>query len=242
MPELTYWIADWNLTRAEASMLLGGGAVNMLDCIGGDADSILDHWALGDPCPIAAFGAYVTGSSDIRWTAEQIRKADRIAPVIAIDQSDGNMPVSADAKLIKDDESGAATNTVAVEVAKERLNSGHDYTIYISRANLGALEAAVARAGLPAGEIVGYQYTSADIKSEALVPGTDKTVTELNCDLSVVKRSWLTAKVAKKAGHAPMMGHAESVHPEHGRVGTTEIITRRAPDGTWSTSYTHGPL
>jgi hypothetical protein len=237
MGELTYWVADWNLTRAEGSMLLGGGAVDMLDCIGGDLHRILATPRLA----VHHFAGYVTGSDGIAWTSADFTAARGDGgTVLAIDQSNLDLPLDADVKVAKDVESGASQVNTAVKVAGERLRSGRDYTIYCERSMLGEVEAAVASAGLAHGEIVGYQYASplSQTTKGCVVPGTNLTVADLNCDLSVMRPAFL--EPAMKAAPAP--SPHDSGTPIARREGVVEIVNIRHSDDTWVTDYRHGAL
>lgn len=189
---LYYWVADWNLSRAEAVQRLGGAhqVGNMVDCTG----------AAFDVCRATnaeRMAGYVTGSEGVAWTPAQFALAAANEPgrnqraVLRIDQSDSDLPLISEAKVAKDIEPGASGDPVAVEVAKQRLAAGDDYTLYTSSGNMQALEDAVAAAGLPPGEIVAYQWASPSSNPGTLLPGTALTIKQAGADLSVVKSSWL---------------------------------------------------
>ena len=182
--KLYYWVANWNLSRAEAALRLGNDVWNMVDCTH-------DHVNTCSQTTAEVMAGYVTGTPDIRWTPEDWKQADK-QPVprilIRIDQSNSDLPLIADTTLTKDIEPGASGNPVAVEVAKQRLHAGDNYMLYVSQANLPALEHAIAAAGLPHGEIVAYQYASPESNPNTLLPGTRLTIKEVNADLSVIKR------------------------------------------------------
>lgn len=184
--QLYYWVANWGLSRASAARLLGNNVADMIDCT---------HSALPEvrKCypSIKRFAGYTTGSPDIRWTPEDFNGIPRDCRVLSIDQSDADIPVLSDVKFaVKDDESGASTIGVSVEVARQRLGHGDDYTVYCAQSWLGELETAMGHAGLH-GKIVGYQFASPTSDPGMIVPGTGRTLRELNADLSVVETAWL---------------------------------------------------
>lgn len=184
--KLYYWVADWNLTRAEAARRLSNDVWNMVDCIHDDLPKCKATTA-------EVMAGYVTGSPDIRWdqsdwnAARFVGMEDRL--VMRIDQSNSDLPLHADTTLVKDIEPGASTDSVAVKVAKQRLDSGRDYMLYIEASALGWLEHLVSLAGLPHGEIVAYQYASPSSAPHLLLPGTRQTIKEVNADLSVIRRN-----------------------------------------------------
>jgi hypothetical protein len=95
-------------------------------------------------------------------------------------------------------------------VAKEREAKGWYSFIYISQANLSAVEEAVSKAGLKkvqywvanwnlseaeataqlGGDIVAIQWASPSSNPTTLMPGSDKTLADANVDLSVTIPSW----------------------------------------------------
>lgn len=215
--KLFYWVADWNLSRAEAAGRLGGHVANMVDCTGSAFDQCRATTA-------ERMAGYVTGTDGIAWTPAQFEAAIANQPgrpnraVLRIDQSNSDLPLISDAKVAKDDEPGASTIGVSVEVAKQRLAAGDDYTIYLSAGNLTALEDAVSAAGLPEGEIVAYQWASPSSNPGTLLPGTALTIKQAGADLSVVKPGWL-----------PLPHNAH--HPEHGSPAHKHALARAQVNG-----------
>lgn len=182
--KLTYWVADWNLTRARAAQLIGKDAADMVDCTH-DALAEVRHTS------IKRIAGYVTGTPDIRWTPEDFAVASVGRAVLKIDQSNSNLPLHADIRQVaKDVEGGASNIATAVEVAKERIPFGDDYCIYCDLAILPEVETAMHNAGFQ-GTIIGYQWASPSSNPATILPGTGKTLREANADLSVVNAAWM---------------------------------------------------
>jgi hypothetical protein len=197
---LFYWVANWNLSRAQASLLLGGHVADMVDCTHGSLPNVRPH--LGPALHVIA--GYITGSPDIAWTAQDFSSLPKNVTALRIDQSNQNLEESTIGFIAKDDEPGASTNATAVEVAKERLARGESYTIYTDQANLTALEDTVASAGLPHGQIVAYQWASPSSNPSTPLPGSSATLQQVNADLSVVRTTWLPGQ----ASPAPTSQHS----------------------------------
>lgn len=189
--KLFYWVADWNLSRAEAELLLHEPTGLMIDCTSGSLNGILNSGALvneGGPRRVAG---YVTGTPDIRWTAGDWKRLPADCAVLRIDQSNSDVPALAEVRHVKDIELGASTEHTAITVARERLHAGRNMIAYLSAADLHGFEQLVARAGLPAGRIIAYQYTSPSQTPDTILPGTHLSLREANCDLSVILKSYL---------------------------------------------------
>lgn len=190
MGNLYYWVANWNLSRAEAVQRLGGPGItaDMVDCT---------HDALQRVLPsvhshaIERIAGYITGTPDIRWTDIDWAQLPHDVATLRIDQSNLDLPLIASAKVVKDEEPGASSIDTAVTVARQRLRAGDDFTIYFSQSDLASVEQAVANASLPPGHIVAYQWASPTSNPNTRLPGTIYTLGEANADLSVVLKSWL---------------------------------------------------
>jgi hypothetical protein len=196
---LYYWVANWNLSRAQASRLLGGAVDDMADCIGSSAPSVVKAYPA-----IKRFGVYVTGGGGIAWTAaDRALLAGKDIVALEIDQSNSDLLLISHAKMVKDDEPGASTPEVAVHVAAERLRRGDDYIIYVAQGGLDHVENLAAAAGLPHGEIVAYQWASPSSNPDTLLPGTGRTLKEANADLTVVRRGFLPLPTDPPARHGP---------------------------------------
>ena len=186
-----YWVADWNLSRAQAVARLGGHAVDMVD---------VTHSTLARCLETSAefFAGYLTGSPDIQWTSgDQESVLHRTPPtqLVWIDQSDDISVRIADIRMIEDVESGAETVTNAVLIAAKRAVAKLDTTIYISAGALAGLEDVVAAARLPPGRIGGYQYASPTSNPATPLPGTGIILKIANADLSVMLPEWAAAHI-----------------------------------------------
>lgn len=226
MGKLYYWVANWNLARAQAARLLGGDVVDVVDCTGGDVDKV--HAAFPR---IRVFAGYVTGGESVRWTPDEwdlIRTlrtdTGERAALIRIDQSNSDLPLVSDVHYAKDVETGAAAIPTAVTVARERLRAGRDDCIYIEQGDLAELEAAVEAAGLPPGEIVAYQWGSPLHTPATPLPGTSLTIGEANCDLSVARADWIPLPDSPR----PLAG--DQRYAQVSVFGRTITLTQ-APDG-----------
>lgn len=231
--KLFYWVANWNLSRAQAARLLGGEALvaDMVDCMGSRAAEVVKAYPA-----IKRFACYITGTDGIAWTDAEfaLLSHDDVA-ILEIDQSDADRPiidhrhVKTTRDVAKDDESGAATNTVAVNVARELIDHGEDYVIYCTQANLAAVEADAVRAGLPHGEIIAYQYASPTSNPGSPLPGTPLTLKEANADLSVVHKSFLPVPGQAKPEPKPAPPPA---HPTNDpRLDYVDVRVSRDPAG-----------
>lgn len=185
---LYYWVANWNLSRAQAARLLGNEVSNMIDCLHGSVPTVAKSSA-------TVYAGYITGTPDIRWTADDFREVDRLHPgaiILRIDQSNNDSPEFSDIHFaVKDDEAGASSVSESIRVAHERIMQGDDYVIYCSQAVLTEVEDAASAANLPHGSIIAYQYASPTSNPATLLPGTSITLREANADLSVIETAWL---------------------------------------------------
>lgn len=187
-----FWVADWNLSRAEAVQLLGGHAVDMVDA----TDSNFAHLLATYPA-VKHFAGYVTGGGGIEWTEQHWQEIPKDCTVWHIDQSNSETVWSAVRALVKDVERGASSDPVAARVAAARHTRGLDTVIYCSRATLPTVEAALAHVGLT-GTIIAYQYASPVSNPNTAVPGGHKSLFEIDCDLSVVKALPAVTPVTKR--------------------------------------------
>ena len=183
MAQLGYWVADWNLSEGAAILALGGDHDYMVDTIAADAKPDLAFLTRSN---IRKIAVYVTGPPNIIWTAGEIA-AYRLAgfTVVTIDQRDGPAVLA----NVGDVESGAKTPAQAIAEAEHLLDQGKDYTIYVSVANLAALEAEWAKTGRPPGRKVAFQWASPSSNPDTIVAG-HVTVKAANVDLSVTLTDW----------------------------------------------------
>lgn len=187
---LYYWVADWNLSRAQAAIHLGNKNVaDMVDCT---------HDALPQvrATSINRFAGYVTGTPDICWTPADFTMVEShgvfMRSVLRIDQTNLDLPLKADVKLVAVDvEQGAASIATAVTIAHQRIPAGEDLTVYCSEAILHEVEQEMNNAGFHNGRIVAYQWASPTSNPNTILPGTNLTLKEANADLSVVDSLWM---------------------------------------------------
>lgn len=178
--------------------------VDAMDSIGATAGNI--------PRGCKRILAYITGTGGIAWTAGQINAAAKHADVVAIDQSNGTFPFLNYRTLILDCEPGAKTNANAVEQTRLRNAHGLRTTLYTPLENVAALAGEIHAAGLTDVDwivadwnfdrdqaiayiktnpgVVGVQYASPSSNPNTIAPGTNRTLRELNIDLSVTRGSW----------------------------------------------------
>lgn len=235
--KLYYWIANWNLSRAQAATLLHGEVANMIDCTGSAAPGLLR--AITDRGAVGALGAYLTGSEGIPWSEDEIAEAQRLGfKILKIDQSDFDHPEANVKMVAKDVEPGASTPTVAAEVAEQRLRAGEDLIIYCDQAQLPDVEDAIARKGLPAGEIIAYQYASPTSNPGSPIAGGTESLAGANADLSVILRSHLPgAKAKPEPKPEPKPEHLALV-TFHGHHGMATV--RMHDDGRFEIHGVHG--
>lgn len=221
---LYYWVANWNLSRAQAARLLGGDVDDMADCIGSSAPNVVKAYPA-----IKRFGVYITGSGGIAWTAANRELlAGKNVAILEIDQSNSDLPLISHAKIAKDDEPGASTPEQAVHVAAERLRRGDDYIIYVAQGALDHVENLAAGAGLPHGEIIAYQWASPSSNPNTPLPGTGRTLKEANADLSVVRSGFIPLPSERKH------------QPQHGPAGTFNGAVSVDQRGHWTVHGTAG--
>lgn len=198
---LFYWVANWGLSRAAAATLLGGNVHDMIDCTHSAIEN--DHGGWLAETNVRRFAVYATGTPDIRATATDIHRLPAGSVHMLIDQSNSDLPLLSDARLVKDIEPGASGDPVAVEVARQRLAHGDDYVFYIEESLLARLENAVSAAKLPRGEIVAYQWASPGTNPDTVVPHTRVTLRDANVDLSVVKASFQPLQIGSPPAADP---------------------------------------
>lgn len=178
---LYYWVANWSLSRAQASLLLGGDVADLVDCTGLSFDDVI-------ATSIPNMALYVTGNDGIAASASQVDRAKNAGKqLLFIDQSNSpTLDLEADVHVAKDVETGASTIPAAMTISKTRIDAGKDYIIYCDQAVLDRVEQAAAAYGLPPGEIVAYQYASPTSNPATVLPGTGLTLRQANADLSVI--------------------------------------------------------
>lgn len=183
----------------------------MLDTIGANAGNV--------PLSTHYVGVYVTGSGDVPWSAEAIKRfaASRI---VRIEQGVGPDLGPHQYDMI-DVENGAVTPQRAAQMVNERVHNGVQWTtIYGTDAtlaqctdaikalgehvwnghvnyvladwNLNALTAA-AKVGteIHGASCVGVQWASPESNPNTMTPGGDRVLSQTNVDISVVDANWI---------------------------------------------------
>ncbi|MGZ6570482.1 MAG: hypothetical protein ACXVHB_05865 [Solirubrobacteraceae bacterium] len=189
--------------------------VDMLDTIGANAANI--------PAGTKKVAIYLTGGGGIAWSNADVAKLQHDDPelqvVVRIDQSNSLLVLPV--YLVKDIEPGASTIAVAIEEARKRAAAGLRTCLYTFEADMGAVRAAVAAAGLEARidywvadwnltraeaiarlqrdpTLKAIQWASPSSNPHTLVPGTGRTLAQANIDLSVTRADWPAAPAPPK--------------------------------------------
>lgn len=149
---------------------------------------------------------YTTGPGDTIWTPEERALFPHWA---GIDQSDSAAPESRIAR-VGDVEAGAMKIAVFVQWCRNRHLQGAASTGYLSESLLVAARLAIKDAGIPGvtygvanwnlnrqqalarlgGDVVWVQYASPTSNPNTILPGSDMTLHEANCDLGVAVDGW----------------------------------------------------
>jgi hypothetical protein len=153
---------------------------------------------------------YITGDADIRWTSEDWKRFPRYRE-LSIAQLPDNDP----AAWVLDVEPNAATDLAAVDWTKKRHAAKRPAFIYVSKDNVAALYRSLAAAkevdqtyiwlanwNLDQAEaeamigteyegfkVVGVQWASPTSNPKTYLPGTNYTLADCGCDLSVFAES-----------------------------------------------------
>jgi hypothetical protein len=176
------------------------------------------------PANVPKVAGYLTGSPDIKWTADD-RARFKGAGFVSVDQSPGLELYAAGLANVADIETGAGTVAAFVAATAQRYQRGEQGWIYggesviadtatemrsagLNTANTGCWLAdwnlneagAAARLGTNIGgiRIVAVQWASPTSNpTSVVVPGTRETLAQLQCDVSITEESWFSAPVVK---------------------------------------------
>lgn len=177
----------------------------MIDTVGSSAGNI--------PSNAVKVAGYVTGSGGVEWTASQFARFEKTAGVVRICQNSHGDPTQANAFDI---EPGALSIDDFVRMAGIRQNHYHwNSCAYIEASQLGDLVQAceakdlsmvqlwVANWSLDEQQAIGLlgtlvrkyqivavQYASPASNPHTICPGSNRTLKELNLDLSVTMPGW----------------------------------------------------
>jgi|SRR5579864_791388 len=188
----------------------------MIDVTGGSLDGLLA--ALGANLP-NVIATYVTGTPDIDATSAQLARLHNLnVGVFLYDQSPGLALYGSGAADGADIERGAGSIGSFIDQTRKRAARGWFSWAYIDQADYPALVDAVASAGLvdvghhveygianwgdnlararaELGADVSYvQWASPSSNPSTVVPGTTRTLAELNCDLNVTVGGWFAKR------------------------------------------------
>jgi hypothetical protein len=167
------------------------------------------------PADAPKVAGYVTGTSDVEWTAADWARFATTAKV-HVNQWPGSNPLLGD---VLDVEPGAWTNEGAAQACAERKKNGLPINLYSSQDNLTPMLNACIAVGVTAGNlwvanynlsieeatalvvhrygpwpIQAVQWASPSSNPRTLIPGSKLTLLEGDCDLSVTAPAWLSGQ------------------------------------------------
>lgn len=171
------------------------------------------------PAGTPRVAGYVTGSPDIKWTAQDWARFPK-AGKAPVDQSPGLSAYAANEAMIADIEPQAGTIPAYVAACKERLSARQTLCFYCSQAVVAQVSAALVSAKIPLSncwvwianwnlsqaeadavlgtavsgvKVVAVQWASPSSNPGTPVPGSTLTLSEANVDLSVTRDDWFGA-------------------------------------------------
>lgn len=176
------------------------------------------------PASAIAVAGYVTGSPDIRWTAEDWARFP-LASKVTIDQSPSLSVFAAGDAIVADVEPQAGTVMAAIAAAKTRASRGVDSTIYLSFDWLALARDAASFNNLTSrirywvadyswsetnaidflntnADTVAVQFASPSSNPTTKVPGSGgaTTLATAQCDLSIKRADWWVAPSVAATG------------------------------------------
>ena len=174
------------------------------------------------PWGLTGVFGYGTGTPDIEWTAKDKARFP-YAHVLMYDQSATLQGFASGKDDIADVERGAGTLSAFIRAAQIRKGRRQGSALYINYAVWEAAELAVVSAHLVSEVSYGIanwnwsmteaiafmehnvsvryvQFASPASNPRTLVPGTNKTLAEIPCDLSVKRADWWPAPVPYALG------------------------------------------
>ena len=210
----------------------------MADTVGPSAHNI--------PSAIAKVAGYNTGPESIIWTEAEWAMFKNRGQVIICQHADKNEYLKADAFDI---EPGAMSIADFMEAARIRQSRGWNSCAYIEASQTGALVQACRDAKLSLDKIqlwvanwnyseaeaasflgtviggctvVAVQWASPTSNPHTLCPGSSKTLSELNLDLSVTEVAWFAAPAVQDkpptlvSTPSPLVNATLNIHTSHG--------------------------
>jgi hypothetical protein len=217
----------------------------MIDAMGVNSDNI--------PAETEKVGAYVTGSGGVPWTdAELTRFGARAVTINQLPQDPGDV-----AAMVCDSESGAATIADTVGWAQDRQSAGHRPAVYVQESNLTALIDALITGDVKTADIwlanwnlseaeatievenatgpfpiMAVQFASPSSNPNTFVPGSNKTLSQAQVDLSIANVNWPMRPVVVDivSGNVELKGFAGNVVYYNHDLGT---LGYHLADGAW---------
>jgi hypothetical protein len=190
---------------------------------------------------VAALGIialYATGSDGIAATSSQIaRFKDAGVGVALIDQTPSLSVFAAGEADIADVEQGAGTVDTAVAAILDRQSHGWQSTIYLSYSNLGSMTSALpsnVNQDLVLYAVADYnwsqaesedllaanpnwaycQYGDPETNPDTLVPGTNLTLSQAQCDIDIAQSSWADQfMVTQRTPYPTPTGESQTAYP-----------------------------
>lgn len=223
----------------------------MIDTIGARADALMNALGPNRPGADVILAGYATGTPDIDWTTAQRARVHALGyGLFVYDQSPALALFGSGGADGADIEQGAATIGAFIDQARHREARGWTSWGYIDQADYPVYAAEVRAAGLRrvqygianwndslaqaqaqlGGDVVYVQWASPSSNPGTIVPGTSRTLAQLNCDLNATIPGWF----APPQGPAPAPAlagilvldalgglHATYVKSADGRTWTT---------------------
>lgn len=228
--------------------IIAGRAGLMIDATGRAMPGLLA--ALGHNMP-DVIASYVTGSDGVDLPAAEWNALAGKVGLFRYDQSPGLALFASGAADGADIERGAGTVGAFIDAARKREARGWHSWAYIDQADAPALQGEVKAAGLrlvqygianwndslaaattQLGPSVAYvQWASPSSNPHTQVPGTTKTLLELNCDLNATLPGWFAVK-HPVAPPGPLHGLVVVDQPATGLVG--HPVTSADDGRTWA--------
>jgi hypothetical protein len=206
--------------------------VPFVDVTGVNSDNVPAVASLG------VIALYATGTDGIEATAAEIaRFKDAGVGIILIDQSPSLSVFAAGLADVADVEPGAGTTETAVSAILSRQANGLQSTIYLSYSNLDSMISALpsdvdqalvlygvadwnwsqaqSEELLAANPSWAYcQYGTPATNPDTLVPGTNVTLSEAQCDIDIAQSSWADQfMVTQRTPYPTPTGESQTAYP-----------------------------
>jgi hypothetical protein len=174
------------------------------------------------PASTPKVGGYVTGTPDIKWTAQDWARFPK-AGTVRIDQSPGLSAYATNEGSVADIEALAGTVSSFVTASEARMRLGRLLWCYVTESTLNEVAAALKDAGIPLDKcgawladwnmseaeadaalgtsmagirLVAVQWASPTSNPGTLVPGSRQTLSEAQVDLSTTIPGWFATHIS----------------------------------------------